>query len=164
MGFTNARQLQELFLSCGMGFLLGAYYDVFRFWRKTVRSSTVVVVLQDCLFFSTSAVVIFLFSLAMTEGVVRFYVLLGSAIGFWAYRRTVGNALLRTVEMIQRWVKRTYDGVCRLLCIPISYINSMLHKVCGKVWEKCRKITKKCKEIFKKVLQPVRKLLYNHRV
>lgn len=162
MGFTNAKQLQELFLSCGMGFLLGAYYDVFRFWRKTVHSSTFVVALQDCLFFATSAVVVFLFSLAMTEGIVRFYVLAGAAIGFWAYRRTVGNALLHAIEGTQRWLKRGYDAVLRVLNIPVVLVKSMLNKACGKVWEKCRKIAKKSKEIFKKVLQPIRRLLYNH--
>lgn len=164
MGFTNAKQLQELFLSCGMGFLLGAYYDVFRFWRKTVHSSTFVVALQDCLFFATSAVVVFLFSLAMTEGIVRLYVLAGAAIGFWAYRRTVGNALLHAIEAVRRGLKRGYDAVFRILSIPILHIKSLHNKACGKVRGKCRKIAKKSKEIFKKVLQPIRKLLYNHPV
>ena len=30
MGITNGGQLQELFMAGGLGFLLGAFYDVFR--------------------------------------------------------------------------------------------------------------------------------------
>ena len=33
MGLTNGGQLTGLFLSCGLGFLLGLYYDGFRVAR-----------------------------------------------------------------------------------------------------------------------------------
>ncbi len=164
MGFTNAKQLWELFLSGGMGFILGAYYDVFRIWRRTVRSSVVAVFFQDCLFFATSAVIIFLFSLAMTDGVVRVYVLCGAALGYFAYRHTVGNLLLELFNRLilgVRFIKRCLKAV---LLPPIFWMKSGLLAAGGKVWEKCCKIAKKSKKNFKKVLQPIRKLLYNRTV
>lgn len=161
MGFTNAEQLWEAFLSGGMGFLLGAYYDVFRIWRKILHSSAVAVFFQDCCFFATSAVALFLFSLAMTDGVVRVYVLAGAAAGFVAYRHTVGNVLLRTVSFVLNRLHRGKVWLCRVLSIPFLWLKTLLGSACGKVWKKCRKIEKKSKEISKKVLQPIKKLLYN---
>ena len=164
MGFTNAEQLWEVFLSGGMGFLLGGYYDVFRIWRKTAHSSAVTVFLQDCFFFASSAVVVFLFSLAMTDGVVRLYVLIGVLAGFWAYRHTVGNVLLQMVCLILRWLKTGNAWIRRVVSVPFFYVKTVLCRACGKVWEKYRKIAKKSKEILKKGLQPIRKLLYNRTV
>lgn len=164
MGFTNAEQLWEVFLSGGMGFLLGAYYDVFRIWRKLSHSSTAGVFFQDCFFFVTSAVAVFLFSLAMTDGVVRVYVLVGAAAGFAAYRHTVGTLLLRAVCAILRWLRRGSAWFCRLVESPLKWLKTRLGSAGGKVWKKCRKIAKKSEVFFKKGLQPIQKLLYNRTV
>lgn len=164
MGFTNAEQLWEVFLSGGMGFLLGGYYDVFRIWRKMSHSSTLSVFFQDCFFFVTSAVVLFLFSLSMTDGVVRAYVVAGAVAGFVAYRHTVGNILLHAVSLVLRWLSRGKAWLCGILLVPFSWLKTHLGCACGKVWKKCRKTAKKSKEILKKGLQPVRKLLYNRTV
>lgn len=52
----------------GLGFLLGAFYDVFRVIRLLMRPSAKVVFFQDLLFFALSSVVTFLFALAVTGG------------------------------------------------------------------------------------------------
>ena len=51
MGLTNGGQLTGLFLSCGLGFLLGLYYDGFRVARLVMRSSKRVIFFQDLFFF-----------------------------------------------------------------------------------------------------------------
>ncbi len=164
MGFTNAEQLWEAFLSGGMGFLLGAYYDVFRIWRKTTHPSAAAVFFQDCLFFSTSAIVVFLFSLAMTDGVVRVYVLFGVLAGFAAYRHTVGNALLFLVGAVMRWLRWGCARFRRLIAVPLGWLKTAVCSCFGKVWEICRKYAKKSNKILKKGLQPIRKILYNRTV
>ena len=71
----------------GLGFLLGAFYDVFRVIRLLMRPSAKVVFFQDLLFFALSSVVTFLFALAVTGGELRFYLFLGLVTGFMAGRR-----------------------------------------------------------------------------
>ena len=153
MGFTNERQLYELFLSCGLGFLLGLYYDCFRLLRRFSRVPKFGVFLLDILFFATAAVSVFLFSLAMTEGEVRGYSLAGCMIGFFAYRCTVGRLLLRSLNVVMRTLRRIFSVVVK----PFAWLF-------GKVRKFYKKIAKKSEKFFKKVLQPVRGLLYNHRV
>ena len=153
MGFTNAQQLYELFLSCGMGFLLGFYYDCFRLLRRFGRVSRFGVFIFDILFFTTAAVCVFFFSLAMTEGEVRGYSLAGCLVGALAYRCTVGRFLLRTLCGTIRTARRLFSVVVK----PFACFF-------GKVREFYKKIAKKSEKIFKKVLQPVEDLLYNHRV
>ncbi len=94
LGTTNNVQLYELFLCGGMGFLLGGCYDVFRLLRACVRN-VVFTFAADIVFCLLSGVIGFLFCLAVTDGIVRLYVLVGFFIGFLAYRRTVYSVTRR---------------------------------------------------------------------
>ncbi len=161
MGFANTEQLRELFLSGGMGFLLGAYYDVFRIWRKWRGSSTAAVFFQDCLFFSTASVVVFLFSLALTHGTVRAYTLCGVAVGFCAYRYTVGLALLRAFTVLCRWASWLGCTAKRCASVPIRWLGNRLCVPWGQLREKSKKVAKKSEKILKKGLKPICNLLYN---
>ncbi len=164
MGFTNFAQLRELFLSCGMGFLLGGYYDVFRLLRRWFHPSKPVVFALDTLFFASSAVAVFLFSLAMTNGTVRSYVLLGTAVGFAAYRHTVGRALIRLVGSVIVGLRRLCNGIKQVVGVPCQWVVRWFGKASRALGEVWKNIAKKSKKIFKKGLQPVGDLLYNHRV
>lgn len=100
MGITNSGQLQELFLAGGLGFLLGAFYDVFRVIRLMMRPSARVIFFQDLLYFTLSSVITFLFALAVTGGELRFYLFLGLVTGFMAYYFTVGRAVMRCAKQV----------------------------------------------------------------
>ncbi len=157
MGFTNAEQVYELFLSGGMGFLLGVYYDVFRIVRRLLRPSKITVFFQDCFFFSTAAVLVFLFSLSMTDGIVRWYVLFGVFCGFMSYRYTVGRGLMRCILTVCRISSRVYRALQRLVFHPVLCFLGFLYHCIEKPCKKTRKI-------FKKLLKPIDKILYNHTV
>ena len=139
MGFTNAMQLRELFLSCGMGFLLGAYYDVFRILRCILHPNTVRVFCQDMLFFVTAAPLVFIFTLAVTDGVVRVYVFAGFVIGFFAYRYTVGRAVVHAVTVAVTRISRAGHRLYELIKVPVCAL-----------FEQCRKNAKKIRKNAKK--------------
>ena len=101
-GFTGGSQLYELFLSCGCGFLLGAYYDVFRLLRVMLPCRRWTVFVQDVVFFVTAAVITFLFDLTLTGGLLRFYLFVGLAAGFLAYRFTLGRLVMTCAATVLR--------------------------------------------------------------
>lgn len=139
MGFTNVAQLQELFLSGGMGFLLGAYYDLFRILRRFLRSGTVSVCLQDCLYFTSSAVVTFLFLLAVTGGVLRVFVLVGMVLGFVAYRHTVGRVSVRVVTLLLNALARLAHSINDIVSPSIHRFSDTFRGRMRIWWEKTRK-------------------------
>lgn len=140
MGFTNAMQLRELFLSCGMGFLLGAYYDVFRILRCILRPGAARVFWQDMLFFLTAAPLVFLFALAVTEGVVRLYLFAGLVAGFFAYRYTVGHAVVRFVTTVIVGLSRMGRRLQGLIKVPIGALRERCCKLVGKMRKNLKKI------------------------
>ncbi len=115
MGFSNSEQLRELFLSGGMGFLLGAYYDVFRILRQLLRPRAWQVCFQDLLFCITAAGAVFLFALAVTDGVLRVYLHIGLLAGFFAYRYTVGFAVVRITATLLGFFSRLVRAVRKKL-------------------------------------------------
>ena len=115
MGFENSEQLRELFLSAGMGFCLGAYYDVFRIVRRWLRPSVWHVFFQDCLYAVTAALFTFLFTIALNGGELRTYVLAGLFLGFFAYRHTVGRMAVKVTETVLRACEKVGDRVRKTL-------------------------------------------------
>ncbi len=108
--FANSVQLYELFLCGGMGFLLGICYDIFRLLRAFVHN-VVFTFIADVLFCLLSGIVGFSFCLVVTDGIVRAYVLIGFAVGFSAYRRTVGKWLVVPLQKFGKTAKRTAFGI-----------------------------------------------------
>ncbi len=106
MGFTNAQQLHEVFLCAGVGFLLGAYYDVFRVWRVWFCPRIVSIFVQDVWYCLTSAITLFVLLLAITDGQGRFYVFFGVIVGFFAYRSLLGRCCLRAAVRIRKSMHR----------------------------------------------------------
>lgn len=145
IGFTNAAQLRELFLSGGMGFLLGAYYDIFRILRRVLHPGTVRVFFQDIVFFVTAALMTFLFALAVADGVLRVYLFVGLITGFFAYRYTVGRAVVRFVTAVIALLMSMERRLRAVMAVPIG----VLCNLCRKIIEKIRKSLKK----FKKSLE-----------
>ncbi len=128
MGFYNTEQIRELFLSGGMGFLLGAYYDIFRVLRCLLKPGALRVFWQDVLFCTTSACMVFLFALAVTDGVLRVYVYIGLIAGFFAYRYTVGQAVVRTTTAVCRFLARLSQRISQLAHITMEKTQKNIKK------------------------------------
>ncbi len=133
VGFENTTQLRELFLSCGMGFLLGAYYDVFRLLRCWLSPSRLRIFLGDCAYASTSAVATFLFLLALNGGVLRWYLFLGLLVGFFAYRRTVGSLLVKAVLRLlfqgEKLAQKAENRLSRLLSFFLNKAKAVFRSI-----------------------------------
>ncbi|MDD2362450.1 MAG: spore cortex biosynthesis protein YabQ [Oscillospiraceae bacterium] len=163
MDISSSAQIHQLFLSCGLGFLLGVYYDVFRVTRLIVHSGARSVFIQDLLFFLSSAVVTFLFALAVMDGRLRFYLFFGEIIGFASYYFTIGRLVMRFAERIISAIiffwKKFWHFVFtpfRLLFRPICRFFNFLDAF-------IRKIGQKGVSNLKKGLKGRVFLLYNQR-
>lgn len=163
MGITNSGQLSGLFLSCGLGFLLGAYYDVFRVARLIMRSSKRVVFFQDMFFFLSSAVVTFFFALTVTGGALRFYLFLGSFIGFAAYYVTVGRVVMACAGAVVRAVLTAWHWFWYIVFAPFRLLRRLLARPFGAFGRLCGVAGKKVRLFLKKGLKQHGHLLYNRK-
>lgn len=130
--------VSDCLLASGAGFLLGAYYEIFRLWRLWMRSGKWGVFWQDILFFTTSAGAFFLFALAVSDGQIRALLLAGCVVGFCAWRATVGRLLftvtrrsLRILHRLKRkWsnrLEKAEQQVQKILAKPMIFFKKRLH-------------------------------------
>ena len=106
MEWTNAEQAWRLLSSAGFGFLLGVYYELFRFGRRLFAVKTVGTFVLDTLWCVTAAFATFLFDLVLSGGQLRGYLFLGCAVGFAAYSVTVGQLVSRVTGGAVRLLRR----------------------------------------------------------
>ena len=132
MELSFAQQSGAFLWSMVLGAALGVFYGALKFVRYTFSPGRAAVFVLDMLFMLVSAVACFLFSVGFIQGYVRFYIFAGAAVGFAAYRFSVG-----------RLVFILYSPAVRL---------------CRKI---LNKILRKSKLFAKKLLKICRKILYN---
>lgn len=163
MGISNGGQLNELFLSCGLGFLLGVYYDVFRVARLILRSSKRVIFFQDLVFFVSSAVLTFFFALSATGGELRFYLFLGLVVGFSSYYFTIGRLVMRCAAAVAAAVLAAWHWFWHLVFAPFRLLARLLRRPLGFLGKKLDFACKKLCEFLKKGLNKMGCLLYNQK-
>lgn len=106
MGFSNSGQIEELLLFGGAGFLIGIYGEVFYLLFSPSDKRSWRMALCDILFFVTAAFISFVFALAISDGVIRWYAYLGLGIGFASYRMTAGRLVRSSVVKLHRFIRQ----------------------------------------------------------
>lgn len=102
MGATGGAQWYQFLLCGGMGFWLGALYELFHLVRWWCRPSKGAVFGMDVAYCLVSAVGIFLFLLATAGGQGQLSAVLGLPAGFFAFRFSVGKALFALARFTRR--------------------------------------------------------------
>ena len=102
-GVTLPQQLSAFAAFLGVGFLLGAAFELFRFLRRLFlgeRASSVRV--QDVFFCAFSFFALFFSFLSFSGGVFRLHLLLAALAGFLSFRLTLGSVCRRVLDFLQR--------------------------------------------------------------
>lgn len=105
MAFTITEQTAVFFRSLLLGAAVGCFYDLFRITRIAFVIPALLVLVEDLLFFLFSSVVLFGFMLEHSFGQVRYFILLGVALGWTIYYFTVGSFVMKCSARIIRGIK-----------------------------------------------------------
>lgn len=162
--FTVGTQVQGFFLSMGIGVVIGVLYDLFRILRMSLTDHKAIVVIQDVLFWSVSAVLSFLFVFVVNNGEFRGFLAIGEIAGFVLYYFTLGAVIFKISGWLVNWIKKILRFFLRMILFPFKKMylvfTPKLKKVCKTTKKKAKKSTSKCKFSLKRN----RFLLYNKSV
>ena len=98
--FSVQEELFLFLLSCVSGVFIGIFYDVFRAIRLIINHNTFFVVIEDVIFLGCYAVFLSAFASVMARGELRFYFIIGNAIGFIIYFFTIGSVIIRSLKKL----------------------------------------------------------------
>ena len=148
----------ELALLCSfflVGVFLAASYDVLRILRGLIPHSTLLVNLEDLVYWIYVAVVVFVELYEKNDGRLRGYVFGGLLTGMVVYAASFGRIC---VPCIIRFLQRVLGVLLRPVHRFFSFLRRKQKKgqdFCGKVWT-CQK--KRLKKLWKMVKMSLRKL------
>lgn len=95
MAITIAGQTAVFLRSLLLGVTLGCFYDLFRITRIALLLPSLLILLEDLLFFLFSSVTLFGFLLENSDGQIRWFILLGVVLGWTVYYFTVGSLVMK---------------------------------------------------------------------
>lgn len=145
------------FLSLGFGFLLGILYDIFRMIRMIISGSEKFVFAADMLYFLLCGVLSFFFILVTDDGRLRFYTVIGEALGWMIYYFSFGTVAMKLTVSVVRISKRVFSVVFKPIKFIFGKIMSFIKKIAKFFKKSIRKTDKKSK--FN--LQKQKSLVYN---
>lgn len=151
--FSVHEELILFLLSCLAGVFIGIFYDIFRTLRLMIKHNFFFVIIEDVLFFACYAVFLSAFASAQARGELRFYFIIGNAIGFTLYFFTIGSFVIRTLKKFFGFIGRIFSPVKALYVI-------LCKKAGGKFVGNSKNIIKHIKK-SNYPLQNDKDLLYN---
>lgn len=125
MWFSLSDQTTYFLFSLLMGAALAVVYDLVRAVRMTLRAGSVHVMVSDIVFFALCGVATSLFALPFNKGDVRGFIVFGEAVGFLAYRLTLGSIMGK----IYAHMARLFRKIVQILYKFFEKIFSLLLKI-----------------------------------
>lgn len=124
-----------------LGALLSLIYDVFRVRRALLPLPSAVVFVEDVFYCLLAAVAFFLVLMDVGNGGVRWFMVLGVALGWLACHFSVGLAVITVARLIVRCIRLILYLILRYLIRPIWLgLRKGVSKTEG-LWKKNKKQT-----------------------
>lgn len=151
--FSIQEELVLFLFSCVAGAFIGVFYDIFRTLRLMIKHNFFFVIIEDVLFLACYAVFLSAFASVQARGELRFYFIIGNALGFTMYFFTLGSFVIRTF--------RKFFGLIGRIFAPVKAVYVIFcKKVTGKFVENSKNFVKHIKK-WNFLLPNAKHLLYN---
>ena len=139
MEISASAQGMAILFSCAVGALLAAFYGALKIARIAFGANTAVLFVQDFCYCIFSAFVIILLVYHTNYGQVRWYGLLGCAVGFYVYHVTVGKLAVLAAEKIIALIKKLLAFLYSISVKPLINLVKFAAKVIGVLLAKIHK-------------------------
>ena len=147
---SPTQQLRYFVIALAVGLAIGVIYEVFRLIRLISPKGKILCFVCDVLFMSVASLISFVLTVVINTGIVRWYILLGEAVGFFVYMRTVG----RVSGALFRLIRKLIAKILWLIFTPFRLLKRLVFKIFSK-------LVKKIKKIAKTLLKNRKRILYN---
>lgn len=108
MELTLSAQTQAFIYSCALGAMLSVVYTAMGILKIMSPPGKRLLFFMDLIFMLVCTFATFLFSVAMTWGSIRYYVVFGELVGFFLFYLTVGELILKCSKVITDFILKLY--------------------------------------------------------
>lgn len=159
--FAISTHLKIFLLSIGMGFLLGVLYDTTRIVRLIISKGKAAVFVFDFLYIILSALLVYIFIIAVNMGAVRAYIIIAQFFGFFFYYISFGIVVKRISEKTAEIIQSFFRKLLSIVKKPFMFIFTAIKRINTKIKAFLSKKLHKIKNNLKKLLLFTKVLMYN---
>jgi len=116
-----------VFLSTAIsGMVIALVYDLFRIFRKAVRTGSLVTFVQDILYWLIASVIMFITIYYSNDGELRGFLFLGAFLGVIIYALMFSKAIMSSSLFIIRITKKTVRFISFIVSYPFRFIIKLI--------------------------------------
>ncbi len=158
---NNLEQLISFVYFIIIGIVLSIIFDIFRIFRRTIKTSDIVTNIQDILFCIITGIIVLFSIFYFNNGQLRSYIFVGIIVGISVYMIFISKYFIKINVYIINLIKRLIlillkpfiiilNFTKKLFFKPISFIIINIKFFTIKNLQKIKKVTKKQKKTVNK--------------
>ncbi len=106
-----------------MGVAVTAFYDVFLILRRVIRHNMLIVSLEDLVFWIACAISVFFMLYEENNGILRWFAVLGAAVGMLLYKITVSDLIVSIMSTVIRKIGAFVFKILKIFFKPIGFLG-----------------------------------------
>ena len=157
MILSMSRQTLLFLSTIAAGAVIGLIYDLFRVLRKTIPHANLAVQIEDAVFWLGCSVLMFSFMLHRNYGEVRFFAILGMALGAVIYFHTISKIVMRVLLTLAVLMQRTMIIALRILFTPVRLTVKLLTPPSKWACRKLKRVAQRARSKLRGMLRNARR-------
>ena len=97
------------------GFLLAMCYDIFRIFRKIIRHTKHIIIIQDLMYGIGVGVYIFCLNYINNNGSIRIFVFIAILLGIFLYSKFFSNSVVHIISYFLKKIRKKIGGLLRIV-------------------------------------------------
>lgn len=110
------------------GIIIGLVFDAFRILRKSFKTSDLITIIQDILFWIITGTIILYSIFVFNDGEIRFFMFVAIFLGVALYMRLLSQYIIKISVGVIDIVKKAIKFVFKILAFPIKIISKTIKK------------------------------------
>ncbi len=145
-----------------LGILITFVYDGFLVLRRLIRHNLFLISLEDMIFWIACAIGVFYMLCEENNGILRWFAVLGAALGMIAYKESVSRFFVDVMSTLLEHIFRMLVRILRFILYPIAFLGRKIWHISGKCLRKSRKAGKYVKNKLTRRLKLLKIILCKH--
>ncbi len=148
-------ELWFFLVSIASGAILLAVYDVFRILRRLIKHDSLLIALEDLLFWLGASLFIFAMMFRENDGIIRGFSIMGMAIGMVLYHFMISDLIVSLITKLIRLLFGPFVFVYKKIKGLLAFLKNKVHKIVKFLARRLKKHTKSVRMALNKRKQAI---------
>jgi len=143
--FFISVQVYAFLCSVAGGMAVALLYDIFRIFRRTVKTGVLAAYIQDLLYWLLAAIIMFMTIYYSNDGELRAYLFLGAFLGVLLYALIFSRIVMESSMLIIRIVSKLFKFIFLIVSYPVKLVLRIFSAPARKLARKAGAFARKLK-------------------